>query len=80
MARREKTVHISEQSHRYLKECVRMGAIIDRTSLSVQYYTDLAIRLMFRHFVRTIRTTDSAHLLDAQLVQDVEREIESMTS
>ena len=79
MAPREKTVHISEQANRYLKECLRIGAIVYRTNHCMQYFTDLGTRLIFRNFVHSIQAMDLAHLLDDQLVQNVEREIEPVT-
>ena len=41
MAPREETVHISEQDNRYLKECLRIGAIVYRTNQSMQYFTEI---------------------------------------
>ena len=72
MAPRENTAHISEQANRYLKKRLRIGAIVYRTNQSMQYFTDLGTRLIFRNFVRSIQAMDLAHLLDDQLVQNVE--------
>ena len=70
MAPRKKTVHISGQSLRYLKECVRLFAILYREDVTMQYLTDYAIRIYFRNRVHVIENSDLAHLLNDQLVRD----------
>ena len=43
MGRREKMIGISGQSHRYLKECVRLDAILTGELGNMQYCNNLAI-------------------------------------
>ena len=78
MASREKTVHISGQSRRYLKECVRLVKVVDGRDRSIQFLTDLAIRLHFRSLVRIIQKKDLADMLNDQLVRDAGIELQPL--
>ena len=77
MGRRETTVHIPEQTYRYLQECVRLGALVTGRLRGMQYNADFAIRHYFRYFVRKLQTQGLAHLADVQLVRDAGLELES---
>lgn len=69
MGSRETVVHLTEETHRYLKECCRLRAIMDRRLVGMQDTTDLAIRYLYRIIVRTMQREGHAHLLDAKLVK-----------
>ena len=77
MGRREAIVHIPKQTYRYLKECVRLGALVTGRLRGMQYNTDFAIRHYFRQLVRKLQTEELAPLVDAQLVRDAGLELES---
>ena len=74
MASRQTIVQISEQTHQYLKECVRMDAIVTGTLRGMQFNADIAIRGYFQQVVEGLRTRKLAHLVDPQLVRDAELE------
>ena len=69
MRRRKTIVHISEKTHRYLKECVRLDAIDSGNLKGMQFIADTAIRLYFRRVVRNLQTKKRAHLVNAELVR-----------
>lgn len=77
MAHKNKPVHISGQSRRFLKDYIRLRAIVDEKEFTMQYCTGLAIRLLFRNLVHKIQAKDLAHMLDDQLVRGVGLKIES---
>ena len=75
--RKKHAVHISGQSVRYLKELVKLYAIIDRKDVTMQFVTTHAIRIYFRHRVRELQNRDLAHMLNDQLVRDAGIELKS---
>lgn len=77
MRRRKTIVHISEQTHRYLKECVRLHAIERGTLRGMQFNADFAIRMYFRRVVRTLQTKGYAHFVNPELVRAAGLEPES---
>ena len=77
MAARKKTVHISRQSVRYLKELVKLFAILNRKDVTMQYLTASAIRIHFRDRVRVLQSRNLAHMLNDQLVRDAGIELKS---
>ena len=70
--RKKHAVHISGQSLRYLEELVRLHKIIETGDVTFQYFTARAIRFYFLNLARSIRNKDLAHMLDDQLVRNVE--------
>lgn len=78
MSRNEKTARISEQSHRYLRECVRMDSFITQKLGTMQACNNHAILFYYWNLVKVMETRGVADLFNAELVQDARGELESL--
>ena len=78
MRLKAKMLRLTGQSHRYLKECVRLDSLITRRLGTLMECANLAILLYFWQRVEQMEASGFARLVNAELVQDARRELESL--
>ena len=78
MRHKAKMIRLTGQSHRYLKECVRLDSVITGRLGTLKECANLAILLYFWQRVEQMEDRGFARVVNAELVQDARRELESL--